>query len=501
MISMSFMTKYWIIGLSLIFSICVGGITEAEMKLQIQSYLKKEFKSVEKQADDWIKEAGAIYFGVDNSNKEYTAQDSTLLYYSYLWKSKALFCLGYIDSSRQYQRQINKLKLTSYKQDFPQIPSFQFELNSLDDNNLKKYFQTRYLTLGKLNFEDDTTIVNSVNIPKACELRKEKGRIAENVKFFLNLPHENFLELEYDKQLKGLTSGMKDPQDFMKFESFNAVYNRCKILRKIEKQVRLEIDREIRAKEKGTKRNKKSKDSRIDIKFNHKYSNDSFVHEISFIPVPFTRLDGGNIKLTYDEFYRLLIDNRQLLTFTNFKEEDYADSPENFKKTLKILWNERDGWEWNLRDIKDTEKIIIYLAYSEEDQDYYIYKDKEGNMISNVGLSDSDSDAPEYDFIEMDGEDGRKLKYIAKFSSSFSDSSEFRKKLSDNKIPISYADENLKLLYIEYDLLNTSNKDIEKLVISLNDDYGYYRMEKKKKKLITALLLSTLTLTLINGLR
>ena len=190
------------------------------------------------------------------------------------------------------------------------------------------------------------------------------------------------------------------------------------------------------------------------------------------------------------------------MSFTNFKEEDYADSPENFQKTLKIFWNERNDWEWNLRDIKDTEKIIIYLPYSEEDQDYYIYRNKEGNMISNVGLSDSDSDDPEYDFIEMDGENGRKLKYISKFSTKFDkNSSDLRKIIFDNKIPISYADENLKLLYIEYDLSNTSNKDLEKLVISLNDDYGYYRIEKKKKKLITALLLSTLTLTLINGLR
>ena len=493
---MSFMNKYWIIGLSLIFSICVGGISEYTMRFTIKSYLKKDFKSVEKTADEWIKEAG-----LNDSNKEHTAQDSTLLYYSYLWKSKAKFCMGDIDSSIHYQRQINKLKLTSYKQDFSQIQSFILELNSLDDNNLKKYFQTRYLTLGKMNFEDDTTIVTSVNIPQACELRKEWKDKAESVKYFLNLPHENFLELEYDKQLKDLTNLSESPQDFVKFESFNAVSNRCRILRKKEKEIRVEIDREIRAKD--AKRNKKLNLSskQLPIIFDHEYSNGSFVHEISFIPVPFTRLDGSNIKLTYDKFYRVLIDNHQLLSFTNFKEEDYADSPENFKKTLKIFWNERSDWEWNLRDIKDTEKIIIYLAYSEEDPDYYIYKDA-GNIKSSVGLSDSDSDAPEYDFIEMDGEDGRKLKYIAKFSTKFDiNSSELRKKISDNKIPISYADENLKLLYIEYDLSNTSNKDLEKLVISLNDDYGYYRKEIKKKKLITVLLLSSLALTLINGLR
>ena len=125
MTSMSFMNKYWIIGLSLIFSICVGGISEYTMRFTIKSYLKKDFKSVEKTADEWIKEAG-----LNDSNKEHTAQDSTLLYYSYLWKSKAKFCMGDIDSSIHYQRQINKLKLTSYKQDFSQIQSFILELTS-----------------------------------------------------------------------------------------------------------------------------------------------------------------------------------------------------------------------------------------------------------------------------------------------------------------------------------------------------------------------------------
>jgi len=449
---------------------------ENAMERLVSDYSKSEFIKVKKRASSWIAEA------VEDQDKEITEKDTNLLYYGNLWLAKAHFCSGYIDSALFFIKKNNSL-LPS-KVDFERIPSHYFSLESLDSTHISKYFKNRFLTIGEL--QDDQNVEAKI-LSNMCQLEKEKENQIENITYFVQLPSQKYLEKEYINQLNNLINPTSTESNLILFETYNAVINRCMLLRGEENRIMKHIFREI-----NKNRKELSLTNQHPIIFDYKHSFGGFVHIIKNIPSPFKKYSEID-NLTFESFYGIVVNNEQLISFTNFSEEDYSDKEGN-NPSLKIFWDDfcqsKNCWKWGLRDIKDVKKIIILIPYSIDDQDYYIYKNND-IIKGHLGILEEEN---QYDYelteiYDLDDNFDSAIKILP--DSTISDiyklvDSQLADKLVDSKLDIPYNQEGLRLMCLEYTIQN--REESENLIISLDDNYGYYEKEQKKKRFPNILL-------------